>query len=168
MIEFRLLNQYPLVENTVEIDVLTFHKQYQELETKVIVGDHDQFLESVIYNGSLKTLLVEILVLLQERWEKSGMDKTWILRDNHLVNEFNKISKFLGVDIILKDKLDGIDKKYLVNYKMTEVDDLDPSQMVMKLMEELGLDTKNLHQVELSKEELIEKIQSIRNQKKYS
>ena len=163
-----LTKQYPLVDDYVEIDVLTFHKYEHKLETKVIVGNKNNYLESVVYNGSLKTLLVEILVLLQARWEKSGMDKTWILRDNHLVNEFKKISKYLGVEIVLQDQLDGIDEKYLINSKNMEVDDLDPSQMVIKLMEELGLDTKNLHQVELSKEELIEKIQSIRNQKKYS
>jgi len=163
-----LTNQYPLVDNIVEIDVCTFHKYEHELETKVIVGDKDHLLESVIYNGSLKTMLVEILVLLQERWEQSGMDKIWVLRDNHLVNEFNKIAKYLGVEIILSDELEAIDEKYLLNSKSDESDDLDPTQMILKMMEELGLDTKNLHQVELSKEELIERIQSIRNQKKYS
>ena len=163
-----LTNQYPLVDDIVEIDVLTFHSDDHELETKVIVGSKDDYLETVIFNGSLKTMLVEILVLLQQRWEKTGMDKTWILRDNHLVNEFKKISEYLGVEIQLQDHLDGIDKKYLANIKNIELDDLDPTQMVMKLMEELGLDTKNLHQVELSKEELIERIQEIRNQKKYS
>lgn len=163
-----LTNQYPLVDNIVEIDVMTFHKSTHELETKVIVGDKDNLLESVIYNGSLKTMLVEILVLLQERWEHAGMDKIWVLRDNHLVNELNKISKYLGVEIILSDELEAIDEKYLSDSKSDENDVLDPTQMILKMMEELGLDTNNLHQVELSKEELIERIQSIRNQKKYS
>ncbi|MGN1344704.1 MAG: hypothetical protein ACI4U3_08995 [Traorella sp.] len=164
-----LKTKYPLTNSSVEIDVLTLPIGEDQLETRVIVGDEEHgFQDSLIFNGSIKTLLVEILLLLEERWKKYGMDQQWILRDLQLCHELEKFTSYLGVEVLYQNHLPGLDQKYFLNNLEKEWENASPDEIILRILDELGIDINEIKKVEISKEDLEKKIQSIKNQKKYN
>lgn len=151
----------------VEIDVLTLPKGIDGLETICIVGDAmNGYLESEIYCCSLKTMLAQIFILLQRRWEIIGMDRTFVLRDQNLKQVFGHLAKQFGIECRLENRLDGIDTKYLSKTNPVELKGMDPKEMVIRILEELGID---LNQIQINdSNELLEKIKSLKDNKKYS
>lgn len=160
--------KYSMHNTKVEVDVLTFPKGINDLETICIVGDNvNGYLECEIHCSSLKTMLVKIFMLLQKRWEMFGMDKTIVLRDLNLKKEFEKICEQFGIECQYENQLTGIDAKYILGDKHVDLENMDPKTILLRILEELGIDMNELQHVDATSD-IVEKIQSIKDSKKYS
>lgn len=161
-------NMYQKNPSKVEIDVLTLPKGVNNLETICIVGDSvNGHLECEIYNASLKTMLVHIFSLLQERWKVLGMDTEFVLRDKNLERELSYIAELLGVECRLENKLPSIDAKYISTSKRDSIENMDPKTLILRLLEELGIDPNNIQTIDATNE-ILEKLENIKDGKKYN
>ena len=161
-------NEYQKNQSKVEIDVLTLPKGINSQETVCIVGDSvNGHLECEIQNASLKTMLAHIFSLLQERWKITGMDAVFVLRDKNLEREFNYLAQQLGIECRLENKLPSIDAKYISSNKHQSIDNMDPKTLVLRLLEELGIDPNNIQTIDATNE-ILEKLGNIKDDKKYN
>ena len=161
-------NEYPINQSKVEIDVLTLPKGINQLETICIVGDGvNGHLECEMFNTSLKTMLVHIFSLLLERWKVIGMDAILVLRDKNLYQEFNYIAELLGIECLLENKLPSIDAKYISVKKHESAENMDPKMMILRLLEELGIDPNNIQTIDTTKD-ILEKLENMKDDKKYN
>ena len=141
----KIKNEYPKNQLKVEIDVLTLPKGINNQETICIVGDSvNGHLECEIHNASLKTMLAHIFSLLQERWKITGMDAVLVLRDKNLEREFNYLAQQLDIECRLENKLPSIDAKYISTSKRNSIENMDPKTLVLRLLEELGIDISDI------------------------
>lgn len=163
----KIRNEYSINQSKVEIDVLTRPKGVNELETICVVGDSvNGHLDCEIYNASIKTMLVHIFSLLQERWKKIGMDAVLVVRDKNLGREFEYLAELLGIEYRLEDKLPSIDAKY-ITMDHASIENMDPKTIILRLLEELGIDPSNIQSIDTTNE-ILEKLKKMKDDKKYS
>lgn len=164
----KIKNLYPKTQSKVEIDVLTLSKGVNGLETICIVGDSiNGHLECEIYNASLKSMIAHIFSLLQERWKNIGMDAVFVLRDRNLEREFNYIAQLLGIECKLENKLPSIDAKYILPKKHDANENMDPKTLILRLLEELGIDPNNIQTIDATNE-ILDKLENMKDDKKYN
>lgn len=164
----KIKNEYPKNQLKVEIDVLTLPKGVNNLETICIVGDSvNGHLECEIQNASVKTMLAHIFSLLQERWKIVGMDAVLVLRDKNLEREFNYLAQQLGIECRLENKLSSIDAKYISTSKHSSIENMDQKTLVLRLLEELGIDPNNIQTIDATNE-ILEKLENMKDDKKYN
>lgn len=74
--------------------------------------------------------------------------------------------KEFDVSCELVDRLDEIDDAFLPKKEEIDPLSLDPKEMILRLLEELGVDIKDLDHIEIKKSDLKDLIQN--DEKKYS
>lgn len=154
-------------ENTIEVDVLSLFED-SEVVTLAIIGNKTEgFSTEKIYNASTKSMLATILGMLIERWSHSGIDSIILMRDTNLYKEVNKICETMDIECQLVDNLIEMDDAFIQD-EHVNFNELNPKDIVLRLLEELGVDTIKLQEREIKKEDLLEKIEHLKNDKKYS
>lgn len=141
--------QYQKTDHICEVDVLSLINQNGEIETKCIVGDHHKFYEEQIYNGSLKTMLSHLFHLLMQRWDEQGLDHKIVMRDANLYKEMKKICDSMQIECELQISLEEIDEAYLSSTAPNLFEDMDPKEVILRLLEELGISGEDLKKAEI-------------------
>lgn len=163
----QLKDQFDKNDQTIQADVLSLLDDDGQVKTLAIVGNKDSgFDTEVLSNVSLKTMSYILVNMLIERWERVGKDSCIEMRDGSLWNVLEKIMKEFDVSCELVDRLDEIDDAFLPKKEEIDPLSLDPKEMILRLLEELGVDIKDLDHIEIKKSDLKDLIQN--DEKKYS
>lgn len=162
-----ICTQFPQNEESVEADVLSLIRENGEVETLAIVGNMKTgYAVNTLKNHSVKTMVVMLMEMFCERWQKNGRDKIVVMRDENLLKVFRQMGEKLNVCFEKRNKLD-LDDEFLPE-KRPSLEDMNPKDIILRLLEELGIDVDDFERIEIKDEDLKKKIKLLKDEKKYS